>query len=136
MLFDRKLAKLYNDFSLLGCIKKSTWLLRLSTILIGQLPISSPLFKINWAQKEILIVTWPLNNSGSEEDDEDDDSERRTKRNIFDNVEDNLDCDLEGGGGEGISSKEMMLIKKGKTALAANRKAAKALSKMRKLKKR
>ena len=47
-----------------------------------------------------------------------------------------MDCDLEGGGGEGISSKEMMLIKKGKTALAANRKAAKALSKMRKLKKR
>ena len=41
MLFNRKLAKLYNNFSLLGCIKKSTWLLRLSTILIGQLPISS-----------------------------------------------------------------------------------------------
>ena len=98
--------------------------------------VEGQLFKINGAQKEILIVTWPLNNSGSEEDDEDDDSERRTKRNIFDNVEDNLDCDLEGGGGEGISSKEMMLIKKGKTALAANRKAAKALSKMRKLKKR
>lgn len=72
--------------------------------------------------------------SGSGSGDEDDSQPKGA--NIFANAEENLDCDITGEGGGGISGKQRMLIKQGKTAMSAKHKAAKAVQAMRKMKRR
>ena len=75
--------------------------------------------------------------SSEDDDDDDEDDEEGGKKNLFANLEGDIDMELstDGPGGQ-LSGKQRMLIKQGKSAMSAKHKAMKAMQAMRKMKRR